>query len=304
MTTIAVVYFYPKLFTVMKISTLLKYWPAALVLLCFTINTGHAQVYSYFDDSVGNYNAVAANATGTALGRINGATSPLPSCRYGFSSKNFTSAAVFSATLPADTLSVSPNAGYQLNITGFSVGLRRSNTGPDSARLAYSTNGGTTWTDQGYSFSPKNAGCDSTITAVWTKTVTVTYPGRLEFAVFGYNAGSTAGTFQIDTLAINGTVHTSTGFVEMESANEIGLTVSPNPVLREASISFTLLRDETVNIGVYDMLGQQALCLEKGANKAAGEHRYSVSFAELPPGMYMIRVTAGESAVVRKFLRL
>jgi hypothetical protein len=113
--------------------------------------------------------------------------------------------------MPAAQVSVSPNAGYTLNVTGFSADLRRSPAGPVAVRFAYSTDGGTTWTDQGIDQSPNNAGCGVTTTATWATTATVVAPAGLKFRVYGYNAASSGGTVQILNVVINGTVTTSIG---------------------------------------------------------------------------------------------
>ena len=88
----------------------------------------HAQIYTYTNDSAGNYSAVASNATGQKLTRHNGAVRPVTPCTLGFSSDSFTSNATYASTLPCVEADVAAVSGYQLSVTGFSVGLRRSNT--------------------------------------------------------------------------------------------------------------------------------------------------------------------------------
>lgn len=200
-----------------------------------TLTTAHAQILSYTSATSGALNSVATNAIGTALIRVNGATSPGSPCSTGFSSASFTSTTTFSTSLPAIEVSVTPNIGYTLNVTGFSVDLRRSGSGPASVRYAYSTDGGTTWTNQGSNQSPDNASCGTTTTGTWTTSFTVNAPSTLKFRVYGFNASSTAGTFQMLNLTINGTVTGSGG----------GATLNP-----KFKVYFNNPVDTTVSTGV------------------------------------------------------
>jgi len=222
-----------KNFTIFSGSSLFKS-VALLSLFIGAFNTGHAQILSYTSATTGALNSVAANATGTALTRVNGCNAPGSPCSTGFSCTNFSSATTYSSSEAAVEVTCTPNSGYTLNVTGFSADMRRSATGPASVRYAYSTDGGTTWTNQGSNQSPNNASCGTTTTGTWTTSVTVTAPNTLKFRVYGFNASSTAGTFQLLNLNINGTVSGSGG-----SANPKILYYFNNPV------------DTTVSTGVY-----------------------------------------------------
>ena len=186
---------------------------AGILFFAFSLNshTSYGQILTYTNDSSGALSSVATNATGTPLSRVNGATRPGTPCSSGYSVTSFPSTTTYATTLPAIETSVSANTGYTLNVTGFSVDLRRSATGPANVRYAYSTDGGTTWTDQGLDQSPNNAVCGTTTTATWSTTFTVSAPNQLIFRVYGFNASGTTGTFQILNLIINGTVTSSAG---------------------------------------------------------------------------------------------
>ncbi len=185
----------------------------ALIFLLAVSGTGisYGQIVSYTSSTTGALNSVATHATGTALARVNGATAPGSPCGTGFSSASFTSTTTYSSTLPAIEVSATPASGYQLNVTGFSVDLRRSSTGPADVRFAYSTDGGTTWTNQGSNQSPDNASCGTATTGTWTTTIAVVAPSVLKFRVYGFDASGTTGTFQILNLNINGTVASASG---------------------------------------------------------------------------------------------
>lgn len=180
-----------------------------LILSVIYLTAAQAQIYSYTNSTTGAYNAVATNATGLGLARYQGATAPGSPCGTGFSSTNFSSTATYNTTVAAIEADVTAAAGYMLSVTGFSAGLRRSGTGPASARLAYSTDGGTTWIDKGSNDAPNNASCGSTTTATWTTAFTVPSTSTLKFRIYAFNASGTSGTMQILNLDINGTVITT-----------------------------------------------------------------------------------------------
>ena len=185
---------------------------AFLVFTQFFVTNTQAQILSYTTDTTGALNTVATNATGIALTRVNGAVEPVAPCTAGgFSTRNFDSILTYSTSLAAVQTSAAANSGYALSVTGFSVDLRRSTTGPNNVRYAYSTDGGASWIDQGIDQNPNNASCGVTITATWPVTVSVPAPAQLLFRIYGFDASSINGTFQVMNLIINGTVTSTSG---------------------------------------------------------------------------------------------
>ena len=207
-----------------KASMLRKFFIAITFMFCAII--GKAQILTYTTDTSGALSSVATFASGTSLSRVNGAVEPAGICSSGFSTTNFTSTTTYSTTLPAVQVSATPSAGYALNVTGFSVDIRRSNTGPVSVRYAYSTDGGTTWIDQGVDQAPNYGSCGVTVTATWSLLFTVNAPSTLLFRVYGFNASGTGGTFQIMNLIINGTVVATTGCTVPTGLSVTGLTTT------------------------------------------------------------------------------
>src|SRR6266498_5233602 len=182
-----------------------------LMLLIITANTNESfgQILSYTNAPNGSLSSVAANATGTGLLRVNGAAvSGLP-CNTGFSTSNFSSTTTYSSSLAAVEVSVTPNLGFSLNVTGFTADLNRSGSGPVSIRFAYSTNGGSTWAAQSSNLSSHSGPCGKTYTLLWATSVSVNAPATLKFRIYGFNANKTSGTEQILNLKIIGTVSSS-----------------------------------------------------------------------------------------------
>ena len=167
---------------------------------------GFGQILSYTSATTGALSSVASNASGTALTRVNGATTTATPCGTGFSSAAFSTSTTYASTEPAVEVSVTPNTGYGLNVTGFQADFRRSGTGPASLRFAYSVDGGTTWIDQGSNQTNPSASCAAGSTLSWADAFSVNSPVVLKFRIYGFGATSAAGTMQILNLSVNGTV--------------------------------------------------------------------------------------------------
>ena len=79
----------------------------------------------------------------------------------------------------------------------------------------------------------------------------------------------------------------------------IPLGVSPNPVSSGGVVRVSLPEAGTVRVVVYDVLGREVAVLADG-EQAAGEHAVALGAERLAPGVYVVRVTAGEATVVRR----
>ncbi|HNI55778.1 MAG TPA: MopE-related protein [Chitinophagales bacterium] len=157
-----------------------------MALVC-VFSVSKAQVYAYLDDPTGAYAGVATNASGTNLSRYNGLESD-PACGVGFSSIKHTTSG-YSNNRPGVQFTVTPDAGFQLNITSISVDVRRNPKGPQFWRIAYSTDGGTTWTNSGVDATVASSGCFSSTNVVFdvadfstTSTLTVRIIGHTAYS--------------------------------------------------------------------------------------------------------------------------
>jgi hypothetical protein len=79
----------------------------------------------------------------------------------------------------------------------------------------------------------------------------------------------------------------------------LALTVSPNPVSTGGTVRVTLPEAGAVRVVVYDVLGRQVAVLADG-ERAAGTHDVALDAGRLAPGVYVVRLTAGEVSVVRR----
>lgn len=75
----------------------------------------------------------------------------------------------------------------------------------------------------------------------------------------------------------------------------------PNPASGMARVDWTLDEPGTVIMSLYDMLGRQVAIIEKGV-RAAGLHETRFDVGRLGPGVYRIRLQAGNELVSRSLV--
>ncbi|MBK8343489.1 MAG: hypothetical protein IPL12_09365 [Bacteroidetes bacterium] len=104
----------------------------SLVAAAFGLTSVNAQLYNYTTDLSGVPASVASNTSASNLGRVNGALAAT-GCPDGFNSNKFSEATTYASTRPAMEFSITPNSGYQLDVTSLSVDARHNNKGPHLA---------------------------------------------------------------------------------------------------------------------------------------------------------------------------
>ncbi|HEY3295602.1 MAG TPA: T9SS type A sorting domain-containing protein [bacterium] len=81
------------------------------------------------------------------------------------------------------------------------------------------------------------------------------------------------------------------------------LSVYPNPFNPTTQIAFTLPSAERVTVKVFDLLGQQISVLQNGL-LTAGQHRVTFDGAQLPAGIYFLRLEAASHQRTLKLVLL
>lgn len=125
--------------------------------------------------------------TASNLSRYNGLTSAI-SCPTGFSSNKHTMSG-YSNNRPGVEFTMTPDVNYEITVTSISVDVRRNNKGPVSWRIAYSTDGGTSWTNSGTDVTVSSITCGTNTNVMWdvtdftsTSTITVRLIGHSAYS--------------------------------------------------------------------------------------------------------------------------
>ncbi|MBX7108528.1 MAG: putative metal-binding motif-containing protein [Chitinophagales bacterium] len=189
------------------------------------------KAYSYTNDLAGIPAGISVNATATNLTRVNGALT-ISICENGFSSKSFSTGNAFNNALPAVQFTVTPAAGYQLQLSSFTADLRRNSNGPAKVRFAYSINGGSTWIDQGTDFSVNNSACGVGFTSSWDFADFISSQPMI-VRMYGYNAAAASGVLQVLNVTLNGTVclmfdDDHDGYIASLDCNDANPAIHPN----------------------------------------------------------------------------
>lgn len=95
----------------------------------------------------------------------------------------------------------------------------------------------------------------------------------------------------------------STGIAEFDFEGAIS-EVYPNPVVNEASLTFNLEAEITINVSVVDLTGR--MVSTETMNVTGGENRIVVSADDLKNGYYFLNIqdVEGNFSVTRKFMRI
>jgi hypothetical protein len=180
--------------------------------MALSITTARAQLYNYTNNLGGAPASVAANTSGTSLIRVNTAQATT-GCPDGFNSNRFSESTTFLASRPAVEFSISPNAGYQLNVTSLSVDARRNTKGPVTWRLAYSVDGGASWINNGSDYTVTVTTCGSANTLTWD-IPDFSVPYTIYVRVYAYAALSNLnGIATMKNIVLSG----STSFADVDS---------------------------------------------------------------------------------------
>ena len=88
-----------------------------------------------------------------------------------------------------------------------------------------------------------------------------------------------------------------------ESALPRLYTPAPHPFGERATVRFELPRPSMVRLEMHDLAGRRVMVLGEGWY-TTGSHAMAVDAETFPPGMYLLRLTAGQVAVDRVVLHI
>jgi len=159
--------------------------------------------------------------------------------------------------------------------------------------LYFSSDGGSTW-DTVVADLPK-----SQLAYNWTVPQTGTQQGVIKVLQDNQN-----GTPYSDNSGVF-TIQIPTGISETgsQSLQYKLFPAYPNPFNPETKIKYSLSQSGNISLIVYDVLGNEIQTLAIG-EKSAGTYEVKFDGSDLPSGVYIYRLNAGEYRAVRKLVLL
>jgi hypothetical protein len=106
---------------------------------------------------------------------------------------------------------------------------------------------------------------------------------------------------EIDGVVYGTPVISSGGTPPVQSP--FALSVAPNPFRSSSVVALTLPAEAAVTVAAYDALGRRVLARDLG-RLGAGRHMVGVEGTALAPGVYVVRVTAGEEMATTRLVRV
>jgi PKD repeat protein len=191
------------------------------------------------------------------------------------------------------------------NLTFKMAYAQRSSSNSEKLKVYVSTNCGQTW-------ALRYAKAGSSLATVGVQTSAYTPSSQADWREESVSLSS---TFMVKDLRVkfefesdNGNnlylddinLSAPTGITEINQP-VIGLSVAPNPVKHTSVMQFSLLKDETISVEVYDILGQLYKTLHNG-QLSSGDYRYVINSSDFSSGLYFIRIASGNNVSTQKLI--
>jgi hypothetical protein len=81
------------------------------------------------------------------------------------------------------------------------------------------------------------------------------------------------------------------------------LSVFPNPFKESTTVQFNLHGDLRVSITLTDILGREMMQIANAAEFSEGQHRVEIQTANLPTGIYLLTLRAGDDVMVKRIVK-
>ena len=121
------------------------------------------------------------------------------------------------------------------------------------------------------------------------------YPGVHNTGII-YAATYGKGAFRCENYKVTGT-----GITENPTVDNVNVSMYPNPVRSQATLSFELKNSNNVSYQVFDMTGRMVMNQNMG-NMSAGSHQVTINAENLSAGSYILRLSQGAKNETVKFL--
>jgi len=76
----------------------------------------------------------------------------------------------------------------------------------------------------------------------------------------------------------------------------------PNPFNPTTTIAFDLAKEATVTLNIYDLTGREVTVLVNNESLKAGNYTRVWNATEMPTGIYLCRIQAGDFSAVKKLV--
>ncbi len=183
----------------------------------------------------------------------------------------------------------------------FAVSYCQSSSETDTLKVVVSTDCGATWTTlynksgntlktraaQGSSYTPSLASEWRLETVNLAPYATSTNLLIKFVAISDYGNNLYVDDINIGTTSI------------MESITDNDVSIYPNPLDQDANVEIELSQSQNVSLSVFDMTGKLVVSQNEG-ELSQGKHVVKVDGKNLSDGIYLIKITAGQSLVTKK----
>ena len=124
--------------------------------------------------------------------------------------------------------------------------------------------------------------------------------GAADFVTLPTLYDTEVGTLTATGLTGSGEIEVVANPVAREALPEVTALwpLFPNPASGPATVRFDLAEPDDVRITVYDALGREVAALHDGPMDA-GAHRATLATGRLAPGLYVVRMTVGETVATQ-----
>lgn len=132
----------------------------------------------------------------------------------------------------------------------------------------------------------------------WTEVVITNISSTFWTSNFRFKISFTGGggnNIYIDDINID----TSTDVDEVSVVNQFN--IYPNPFTESTNLQFNLMQSADVRVELFDVVGK-LMSSDVRSNMAAGEHRVSLDGRDVSKGMYLVKLTVGETELVKRVL--
>ncbi len=182
----------------------------------------------------------------------------------------------FTASAIGNKVALNWSTATEVNNQGFEI-ERRTNDCPDWTRVGYKEGIGTTLQPQRYSFIDNIAGINSN--TIYYRLKQIDFDGRFTY----YGEIEVENTFAPDNFVL--------------------LQNYPNPFNPSTKISFGIPEKSNVMLKVFNLIGQEVALIASGAYEA-GTYSFDFDASNLPSGIYLFTLQAGNNIMSRKMTLL